>query len=213
VLTVGICALIVWNNHLYFDGGPKPRFFWEKGAIADAAWWKAAFYFHVVSASVCLLAGIPLMFPGWTKRHPQWHRRLGYLYINAVLWVAVPTGLILATVAKGGWLSSVGFGVAGLMLWRTTWVGYTAIRTGEITPHIRAMIRSYCWALTAPIFRLIQVALLPLEISDDANYIWSLWLSSAAAIMLAETCLWRMKLQVFPWKRFSEPIPLKGAWS
>ncbi len=202
VVTMSICALIVWNNHLYFDGGPKPRFFWEKGALADAAWWKAAFCFHVVAASVCLLAGIPLMFPAWTKRHPQWHRRLGYLYINAVLWIAVPTGIILATVAKGGWLSSVGFTVAGVMWWGTTWVGYTTIRAGQITPHIRAMIRSYCWALSAPIFRLIQLALLPLELTDDANYVWSLWLSSAAAIVLAETCLWRLNFVakvVRPW--------------
>ena len=63
LVTVLICALVVWNNHLYFDFGPKPRFFYEKGIWADVGWWKAAFYFHVVAASVCLLAGIPLMLP------------------------------------------------------------------------------------------------------------------------------------------------------
>ena len=202
VVTVLICALVVWNSHVYFDGGPKARFFYEKGAVAETGWWKAAFYFHVLAASTCLLVGIPLMFPAWTKRHPQWHRGLGYLYINAVLWVAVPTGMILAVVAKGGWLSSVGFGFAGVMWWGTTWVGYTTIRDGQITPHIRAMIRSYCWALSAPIFRLVQISLLPLDLSDDANYVWSLWLSSAAAMVLAETCLWRLNLVakvVRPW--------------
>ncbi len=113
----------------------------------------------------------------------------------------------MATVAKGGWLSTVGFSVAGLMWWRTTWTGYTTIQAGRIDAHIRAMIRSYCWALSAPIFRLIQISLVPFDLSDDANYVWSLWLSNLAAPLLAETCLWR--LQGFPVFR----LTLKGALS
>jgi len=207
IVTVLICGLVVWNNHVYFDGGPRPRFFYEKGVWAEATWWRAAFYLHVVGASVCLLVGTPLMFPAWTKRHPRWHRWLGYLYINVVLWLAIPTGMLLGTVAKGGWFSTVGFSLAGLIWWRTTWTGYTTIQAGRVDAHIRAMIRSYCWALSAPIFRLIQLALVPFELSDDANYVWSLWLSNLAAPLLAETCLWR--LQGFPVFR----LTLKGALS
>src|SRR5262245_48684185 len=84
-LTVVACGLLVANNAIYFSGGPTPRFLLEKGAWAESPLWLAAFYFHVVGASLCLAAATPLMFPEWTRKHPAWHRRLGYVYLNAVL--------------------------------------------------------------------------------------------------------------------------------
>ena len=92
VLTVALCALLLLSNVIYFDGGELPRFLLEKGSWANSPWWLAAFYCHVVAASVCLAAGTPLMFPAWTRRHPRWHRVLGYVYLNAVLWMAAPAG-------------------------------------------------------------------------------------------------------------------------
>ncbi|HEX5103321.1 MAG TPA: hypothetical protein VFV87_05900 [Pirellulaceae bacterium] len=62
-LTVVACAAILLGNAIYFDGGPPPRFLLEKGEWARNPWWLAAFYFHIVGASVSLAAGTPLMFP------------------------------------------------------------------------------------------------------------------------------------------------------
>src|SRR5215212_6446220 len=113
VLTVAACALLLLSNAIYFDGGATPRFLLEKGTLARQPWWLAAFYFHVVGASICLAAGTPLMFPQWTRRNPGWHRLLGYVYFNAVLWVAAPTGIVMALTAKGGAWGTAGFALAG----------------------------------------------------------------------------------------------------
>jgi Predicted membrane protein (DUF2306) len=191
VLTVVACGLILLSNAIYFDGGAPPRFLLEKGHWAQNSWWLAAFYFHVVGASVCLAAGTPLMFPDWTRRFPGGHRRLGYLYLNAVLWMAAPAGIMLAVAAKGGLWGTIGFTLAGVMWWHTTWSGYRAIRRGERAVHVRAMVRSYCWALSAPAFRAIQAILSLCGLEDGLNYIVSLWLSIAASVWLAESCLHR----------------------
>lgn len=189
--TVAACGLLLLSNAIYFDGGPTPRFLLEKGAWGSNPVWLAAFYFHIVGASICLAVGTPLMFPQWTRRHPDWHRRLGYVYFNAVLWMAAPTGIALALTAKGGLWGTAGFAVAGVLWWHTTWVGYRAIRRGDMAAHIRAMVRSYSWALSAPAFRIIQIALFAVGLDDATNYVVSLWLSIAASVGLAESFLYR----------------------
>jgi uncharacterized membrane protein len=189
ILTLVASGLTLLGNSIYFSGGETPRFLLEKGDWARHSWWLAAFYFHVVGASTCLAAGIPLMFPGWTRRHRAWHRRLGYVYLNAVLWMAAPAGLILAVAAKGGIWGAAGFMLAGAMWWLTTWSGYRAIRRGDIAGHGRGMVRSFAWALSAPVFRAIQLALFMTELDDATNYVVSLWLSIAASVWLAESCL------------------------
>ena len=192
VLTAASCGLLLFSNWIYMIG-PQPRFLWEKGELANSPLWLAAFYFHVVGASVCLAAGFPLMFPRWTQKHPAWHRGLGYAYFTAVLWMAAPSGVALAFTAKGGILGTLGFALAGILWWYVTWNGYCAIRRGQIAEHIRAMIRSYSLALSAPAFRIIQAALFLAGLGDATNYIVSLWLSIAVSVLLAESCLYRFR--------------------
>jgi len=193
VVTVASCGLILLNNTIYLQVGATPRFLLEKAELTRSSWWIALFYFHVVGASVSLVAGTLLMFPEWTLSHPVWHRLLGYIYVNAVLWMAAPSGLALATTAKGGLWGTIGFALAGAFWWGTTWSGYCAIRRGDIPAHIRAMVRSYSWALSAPAFRSIQAILMLLGLEDTTNYIVSLWLSIVASIWLAESYLHRSR--------------------
>jgi hypothetical protein len=192
-LTVAACGGILLSNTIYLESGVTARFLLEKGSLARDPCWLAAFFFHVVGASLCLTAGTPLMFPVWTRRQPRWHKFLGYVYLNAVLWMAAPTGIYLALTAKGGVLGSAGFLVAGVMWWQTTWLGYRAIRRGDMAGHIRGMVRSYCWALSAPAFRIFQASLFYCGTEDTANYVLSLWLSIAASVVLAESCLARSR--------------------
>ena len=151
------------------------------------------------------------MFPEWTRRHPAWHRTLGYTYLNAVLWMAAPSGLALALTAKGGLWGTIGFALAGLLWWHTTWSGYRAIRRGDLPAHVRAMVRSYCWALSAPAFRIIQVVLFLFGLDDGSNYIVSLWLSIAASVWLAESFLYRSRCS--PVAFATTPLPNQGVFS
>jgi len=192
-ITALACCLILVGNAIYFSGGEQPRFLMEKGDWTRNPWWLATFYFHIVGASVSLAAGTPLMFPAWTRKHPVWHRRLGYIYFHAVLWMAAPTGLVLAVTAKGGPLSTAGFVLAGILWWQTTWAGHQAIQRRDLPAHVRAMVRSFAWALSAPAFRVFQSALYVGGLDDESNYVASLWLSIAASVWLAESCLIRIR--------------------
>lgn len=95
-LTIALSALILVNNGIYLRGGPEPLFFVEKGSVAQMPVWRAAFYLHIVGASVCLATGIPLMFTR-LLRYRRTHHVLGYLYLNSVLWAAAPAGVVMAT--------------------------------------------------------------------------------------------------------------------
>jgi hypothetical protein len=192
-LTIALSALILVNNGIYLRGGPQPLFFVEKGSIAQMPVWRAAFYLHIVGASVCLATGIPLMFTR-LLRYRRTHHVLGYLYLNSVLWAAAPAGVVMAPFAKGGALGALAFGLMGILWWWTTWSGYVAIRRNDLAGHLRGMVRSYALALSAVTFRLFQAALFHLGMDDHTNYIVSLWLSFGASVWLGETCLYHQSL-------------------
>jgi hypothetical protein len=188
VATIIGSVAIPFSSMVYFAGTHTPRFLLDKAPWAGQPWWLATFYCHVVSASLSLVVGLPLMFPAWTSRHPVWHRLLGYAYVNAVLWMAAPTGLVLAATATGGMLGTLGFGLASVVWWHTTWSGYRAIRRADLPAHVAAMARSFAIALSAPVFRLIKLALSLGPLSDDAIHLSSLWTSLAVGLVLGEVC-------------------------
>lgn len=106
--TVIAAAGIACSSLLYVTAAETPRFMLDKGPWAGQPWWLTTFSCHVVTASFSLLVGIPLMIPSWMRRHPAWHRLFGYAYVNAVLWMAAPTGLVLPLTATGGLLGTLG---------------------------------------------------------------------------------------------------------
>lgn len=195
--TIAYCVLTIANTWVYYQGDYTPIFFFEKRALTKWALWRTAFYFHIAGASVCLATGVPLMFKG-LLRYKRLHRVLGYVYINSVLWVAAPAGLILSPFAKGGWVSALGFLLTGIPWWLTTWLGYRAIRRSEIESHIRWMLRSFSLALSAIWFRAIQYSLFLCGLEDQPNYMISIWLSLAASISMAEICIARRSRRVSP---------------
>ena len=179
---------IVWNSAEYFISGYTPAFLIEKLPISSNSVWLTAFRFHIVSSCLCLSVGFPLFFP-FLLRFRRLHFVLGYIYFNAVFWVAAPTGLFLSLFAKGGAMAAVGFAATGLVWWWTTLCGYTAIRRGEVSEHIRWMARSFSTALSAVFFRVIQIVLGWMAIHPETNYIASVWLSLFASVWLAENCI------------------------
>ena len=200
-VTLVITWLTLLNVVAYFGGGPTRLFLIEKGELRFMPLWSTAFYFHIISSSVCLIAGPPLMIPGLVHRYRRLHAVLGYAYLNCVLWVSVPTGLVLSLYAKGGIASTLGFALTGVLWWWATWLGYRAIRQRKITAHICWMIRSYALALSAVVFRVVQQLMAFGPCSDVTNYIASLWISLLVSLWISENCIMR---------KFSRPPMGKG---
>ena len=185
-LTIWLSALVISNSAIYFLEGNTPAFLLEKGDVSHLPIWRAAFYFHVVGACVCLVTGAPLMFPT-LLRYRVVHRLFGFIYIISVLFVAGPAALIMTPFAKGGLLGVLGFAVAGSLWWWFTMDGYLALTLRDYAAHKRAMVRSYAVATSALSFRVYQMAFFFAGMADEPNYIVSLWLSLATSIWLSET--------------------------
>ena len=191
IAIAGSLAIVI-GLMVYFDSSRTAMFLLEKGELRNHPLWKTAFYFHIVSAGICLLTG-PLLMVLRLVRIRRFHAFIGYVYLNVVLWAAAPTGLIISPVSKGGAPAAVGFAITGVLWWWTTWKGYRTLGEIDIRHHIRWMLRSYSIALSAVWFRVIHgvLAFEAFHVSAFSNYVASIWLSLAASILISEACILR----------------------
>jgi hypothetical protein len=186
VAILALSGLTLVNSLPYFSFRDNFAFLVEKGERAFDVLWRASFYAHVAGGMACLAVG-PFLF--WTRllrASPGLHRTLGRVYAVAVLGCAGPAGIHLAFHAKGGAAGTVGFLLLGLLWWGETAQGVRDIVARRIPEHRRWMKRSYAMALSAVFFRVIQLALLPLDLSYDTAYVAALWLSLAASLAAGE---------------------------
>ena len=208
-ITLVISWLTLVNVVSYFGTGPTQVFLIEKGELRWMPLWSTAFYFHIVSSSVCLALGPLLMIPKLV-RYRRLHAIMGYAYLNSVLWVSVPSGLVLSVYAKGGLPSMLGFALTGGLWWAATWLGYRAIRNRNIRSHVCWMIRSYALALSAVVFRVVQQLVAFTPCPNTTNYIFSIWLSLFISLWISESCIRRRFPKSPTSKRVSRraPVPL-----
>ena len=189
---IGSLAILL-SMAVYLDRVRTPDFLLEKGRLREHPIWLTAFYFHIAAAAVCLAVGPALMVVRLI-RIKRLHQVLGYVYLNAVLWVAAPTGLLISPTAKFGWMSATGFVVTSVLWWWTTWLGWVGIQQGDTGKHVRWLVRSYSLALGAVWFRVSFVALkIPfLSISEATAYIASVWISLLVSLAVCEAALIRL---------------------
>lgn len=188
---LGLCGLVLFNSLPYFSFRRDLPFLEEKGALVSDPLWRACFYGHVLGGMVCF-ASAPFLF--WDRlrtRLPGLHRGLGRLYGVTVLGWAGPAGIYLSTHAKGGLSGRAAFLLLGLFWWGATATGVRTILAGRVAEHRRWMIRSYSLALSAVTFRVFQLALFQAGMSDESNYILSLWLSLATSLVAGEALVRR----------------------
>ena len=108
-----------------------------------------AFFGHVFSSFVVLLAGLTQFSSRWRAAFPSGHRRLGQLYIGLILGLAAPTGLVMAWHANGGWTAQVSFLLQAILWWVWTYWAYRAARQQQWAAHRHYMLLSYALTLSA----------------------------------------------------------------
>ena len=108
---------------------------------------------HVGGAMLALLVG-PWQFSRRLRAGSlRLHRTFGITYAVATT-VGGTAGILLATTALGGIITSVGFMGLGISWLATTWLGVRAIFSGDRTGHRRWMIRSFALCFAAVTLRL-----------------------------------------------------------
>ena len=185
-------AVVMTHNTLpYFDFAPRKGFLGTKTfAITSQSIFRVGFYVHISSALVVWLAGIPQLWPSLILNYPKWHRNLGKTYVFGILFLAAPSGLILARFANGGLSAQVGFALQCLVWWFLTFRAFWCIKEGNIAEHVRYMIRSL--AVTYAAFSLRTESYVMYQFFGTKpieTYLTVVWLSWVGNLFLAEILL------------------------
>ncbi|MEQ9301014.1 MAG: DUF2306 domain-containing protein [Cyclobacteriaceae bacterium] len=148
-----------------------------KSEELESTMWVTMFYTHITFGGLALIIGWPQFVNKWRVSTPQFHRRLGMVYL-IVVGLSGLSGLYIAQFATGGTISILGFN--GLALgWLST--GIMALHTaknGKYLEHEQWMIRNYALTFAAVSLRIMlpTTAILQLDFISTYQVIaWACW--------------------------------------
>jgi uncharacterized membrane protein YozB (DUF420 family) len=155
---------------------------------------RASILVHISFGTLALLAGPVQLWLGLSDRRLGLHRRLGQIYMVAVLCSAL-AAFYLSTHTDGGWVFGSGlFGLAVAWL-ITTGLAYVAIRRHQIEQHKEWMIRSYVVTLAFVTFRLLYTILQAAHIGTPLEQIGlSAWFCWSVPLLITEAFLQARKV-------------------
>jgi Predicted membrane protein (DUF2306) len=165
--------------------------------------WFVSFYIHVYTSLFALVAGFTQFWRWLLRRHKQWHRRMGYLYIVTVVFISGPASLVMGWYANGGLGSRIAFLLLG-----TLWIFFTVkawqkALAKDIAAHKRFMIRSYALTLSAITLRAWKVLIIYVfEPGPMDAYRIVAWLGWVGNWLVAEYIIYRQ------YKRVAQHISL-----
>lgn len=139
---------------------------------------------HLFFGPFALAAGALQFSARIRATRPVLHRRLGWLYVAAVL-VSGIGGLLMAFVSDGGAVTHWGFGVLAVGWLTTTAAALRAILRGDTTTHERWMRRSYAFCFGAVTLRILLPLLLVAGLTFLTAYrivSWASWLVNLAVL-------------------------------
>lgn len=118
--------------------------------------YKIVFNGHVFSSIFVIIAGFFQFSETIRKGYTFLHRFFGKIYIFLILFVAAPTGLVLAYYANGGIVSKISFAILSILWFYFTLKALLLIKSREFAAHRKFMIRSYALTLSAVSLRLFK---------------------------------------------------------
>jgi hypothetical protein len=167
---------------------------WREYSSPIASLWFSAFYVHVITSTLCLLAGFTQFSP--TLLSTNWHRKMGVFYIIVVLFLAAPSGLIMSFFANGGLWSIAAFTLLSLLWILSTGMAFYTIKQRKYAAHGAWMIISYALALSALTLRAWKwglVNIVAVDLRPTELYRLVAWLGWVPNFLLA---LWLIKKNV-----------------
>ena len=178
----------------YFQLDDHVAFLRIKQAVIGNQVWKTAFYLHVFTSMMALIAGFTQFSHNILRRRAQLHRWMGKLYVAVILLISGPAGFVMGLYANGGWLSQLSFTLLAVFWWGFTWQAYRQILAGNIRLHQQMMWRSYALTLSAITLRVWKYLLVwafrpqPMDV-----YMLVAWLGWVPNLLLVEGWIrWRM---------------------
>lgn len=162
-------------------------FLQEKQAYLHLNVWKAAFYTHVFSSVLTLLAGFTQFSGEFLKKHRRLHKLFGAIYAWDILVINFPAALIMAFYANGHLPSKIAFLILdGLWFWFTL-KAIIEVKKGNLHGHRDYMMRSYALTLSALTLRTWKIILSnTVDLPPETIYMMDAWLGFVPNLLFVE---------------------------
>lgn len=153
--------------------------------------WRLAFFTHVFTSMLCLLAGFTQFSKNIRINYPRLHRAFGYLYIINILLVTGPAALLMSFYANGGLSSRIAFVFLSLLWMSFTLIAFIKAKRQDFKMHQAFMIRSYALTLSAISLRIWKVLLaMYTSFPPMDRYRIIAWLGWTLNLLIAELLIW-----------------------
>ncbi|MEQ9659660.1 DUF2306 domain-containing protein, partial [Fulvivirga sp.] len=143
----------------YFSFNDQTAFLRIKQWIIHNEIWKVAFYIHVITSCICLMAGFTQFSKTLLFKYPKIHKTAGWVYVGVILLLSGPSGIIMSIYANGGLISQTSFLILSVLWIYFTYQGFNQARKFNFLAHRNFIIRSYALTLSALTLRAWKVAL------------------------------------------------------
>lgn len=203
VAKVGLLLALAWFSWLmllitldYLPVRDDAGFLQIKQQYLEILHWKAAFWVHVFTSMLALLAGFTQFFPRLLRRLPRLHRWMGRAYVINVCFITGPASLIMAFYANGGITSRAAFITLAVGWLFTTAMGWRTALRRQWLRHREWMIRSYALTLSALTLRAWKYLLVLLFDPRPMDvYRLVAWLGFVPNLLVAEWLIRRHRKQ------------------
>lgn len=172
-------------QHLSF--GSQVGFLQEKQQYVHLPFWRAAFYIHVFSSILTLLAGATQFSSYILQQYRGLHRIMGRIYVWDILLINFTSGMVLALCSNGAWHTSMAFVILDCLWFWFTWKAVREIRRNNITSHRNYMLRSYALTFSAITLRSWKLILShSFSIDPAVLYMIDAWMGFVPNLLVAE---------------------------
>jgi uncharacterized membrane protein len=157
--------------------------------------WRIAFYVHVFSSILTLLAGFSQFSAEILREHRRIHKMIGKIYVWDVLLINFPAAMIMAIYANGHFPSKVAFLTLDCLWFWFTLKALIEVRKGNISLHRDFMTRSYALTFSAVTLRTWRLLFTSFSNLDpDTIYMIDAWMGFVPNLLLAEYLINRRKM-------------------
>ncbi len=177
--------------------------------VLNSIFYNIAFYIHITFGGISLLIGWIQFIKPIREKYPKLHKIIGKLYITSIF-IAAPVAFYISFFVKGGLPTEIGF-TFGSLIWLTaTYLGYSAIRKGNVSAHIEYMTYSYAGTFAAVTLRFWLPLLILYFGNFNTAYGISVWLSWIPNVIIAYLFINKKETMLYYYKKYKVKYVLQG---
>lgn len=176
---------ILYQYRFYF-----PADFESDFLIVRREWfhgiYRSAFYAHIVSAPVALLAGLFLVVSGPNRRYRHLHRLAGRCLAVLVFAFVSPSGLIMAAYAPAGMFAGAGLATLDVGTAYCLIMAIRQARLRQFRSHQRWAMRCFILLCSPLLLRLTTGFVIVMQLDPDWNDRLNPWISWLIPLVIHE---------------------------